>query len=171
MIDPRAYFVGRYRKGQTRALRMIFSFATSAILLTFTRSPIALVLALLGTLSIASSALAADYSVDYGVDTVSAGKDAGSLTCQFRQRCSAKLEPLGLNVSFDVSWKESGEAIIRLENDERSCCYFAGGRPSVTVDGRAPLSTLSFFKGDAPRGGLFIQNERAGILYLRFNFH
>jgi hypothetical protein len=82
---------------------MILSFATSAILLACTRSPIALVLALLGTLSIASSALAADYSVDYGVDTVSAGKDAGSLTCQFRQRCSAKLEALGLNVSFDVS--------------------------------------------------------------------
>src|SRR5437016_1397331 len=112
---------------------------------------------------------AAGYSVDYGVDTVSAGKDAGSLTCQLRQRCSAKLEPLGLNVSFDVSWKESGEAIVRLENDELNCCYFAGGRRSVTVNGRAPLSRLSFFKGAAPRGGLFIQNERAGILYLRFD--
>jgi hypothetical protein len=169
-IDPRAYSVGVV-KGKTRAMRMTFSFATSAVVFTLTRGPIALVLALLGTVAMASSALAADYSVDYGVDTVNAGKDAGSLTCQFRQRCSAKLEPLGLNVSFDVSWKESGEAIIRLENDERSCCYFAGGRPSVTVDGRAPLSTLSFFKGAAPRGGLFIQNERAGLLYLRFNFH
>jgi hypothetical protein len=127
--------------------------------------------ALLSTFLLGSSALAVDYSVDYGVDTVSAGKDAGSLTCQVRKRCSAKLEPLGLNVSFDVSWKESGEAIVRLENDERSCCYFAGGRRSVTVDGRAPLSRLSFFKGTAPRGDLFIQNERAGVLYLRFNFH
>ncbi len=121
------------------------------------------------TLLSSNTLRAADYSVDYGVDTVSAGKDAGSLTCQLRQRCSAKLEPLGLNVSFDVSWKESGEAIVRLENDELSCCYFAGGRRSVTVDGRAPLSRLSFFKGAAPRGGLFIQNERAGILYLRFD--
>ena len=118
-----------------------------------------------------NSVRAADYSVDYGVDTVSAGKDAGSLMCRLRERCSAKLEPLGLNVSFDVSWKESGEAIVRLENDEQSCCYFAGGRRSVTVDGHVPLSKLSFFKGAAPRGGLFIQNERAGILYLRFNFH
>jgi hypothetical protein len=78
---------------------------------------------------------------------------------------------VGVECQLRCVLKESGEAIIRLENDERSCCYFASGRPSVTVDGRAQLSTLSFFKGAEPRGGLFIQNERAGILYLRFNFH
>jgi hypothetical protein len=118
-----------------------------------------------------NAARAADYSVDFGVDTVNAGKDAGSLACQLRKRCSAKLEPLGLNVSFDVSWKESGEAVVRLENEGRSCCYFAGGGRTVVVDGRAPLSRLPFFRGTAPRGGLFIQNEPVGVLFLRFNFY
>jgi len=133
-------------------------------------------LAVLGTtlacaLLSSNTARAADYSVDFGVDTVNAGKDAGSLACQLRKRCSAKLEPLGLNVSFDVSWKESGEATVRLENEDRSCCYFADGRRSVTVDGRAPLSRLPFFRGAAPRGGLFVQNEPVGILFLRFKFY
>jgi hypothetical protein len=118
-----------------------------------------------------NAARAADYSVDFGVDTVNAGKDAGSLTGQLRKRCSAKLKPFGLNVSFDVSWEDSGEATIRLENEDRSCCYFADGRRSVIVDGRAPLSRLPFFEGPVPRAGLFVQNEPVGILFLKFNFH
>ena len=131
-------------------------------------------LAVLGTAlacSLLSSNIvrAADYSIDFGVDTVDAGKDAGSLTCQLKQICIVKMEPLGLSVSVHLSWKESGQAVIRLKNDDRSCCYFAGGGESVTIDARTPVSQLPFFKGTAPRGGLFIQNERVGTLYLRFH--
>ena len=108
---------------------------------------------------------AAGYSVDYGVDTVSAGKDAGSLTCQLKQTCQAKMGPLGLNVSVHLSWKKSGEAIVKLENDDLTCCYFSGGGRSATVNAHEKLSRLLFFKGAAPRGGLFIQNEQAVILF------
>ncbi|MBR1142499.1 hypothetical protein [Bradyrhizobium sp. AUGA SZCCT0431] len=114
------------------------------------------------------TAWAADYSVDYGVDTVNAGKDAGTVACQLKQTCKAKIESLELNVSFSLSWK-SGEAIVKLENDDLTCCYFSGGGRSVIVNAHTKLSRLPFFKGTAPRGGLFIQNEPAGILYLRFD--
>jgi hypothetical protein len=30
---------------------------------------------------------------------------------------------------------------------------------------------VPFFKGARAKGGLFIQNERVGTLYLRFQFH
>ena len=121
------------------------------------------------TLLSSNTLRAADYSVDYGVDTVSAGKDAGSLTCQLKQTCQAKMGPLGLNVSVHLSWKKSGEAIVKLENDDLTCCYFSGGGRSATVNAHEKLSRLLFFKGAAPRGGLFIQNEQAVILYLRFD--
>jgi hypothetical protein len=116
-----------------------------------------------------NTAQAADYSVDFGVDTVGAGKDAGSITCQLKRICSAKMGPLSLTVSIHLSWKESGQAVIRLKNDDSDCCYFAGGGESVTIDARTPVSQLPFFKGTAPRGSLFIQNERVGTLYLRFH--
>jgi len=112
---------------------------------------------------------AADYSVDFGVDTVALGKDAGTLTCQLKQTCNAKIESLGLNISVRLSWKKSGEATVKLENGDLTCCYFPGGGRSATVDAQTKLSRLQFFKGSAPRGGLFITNEHAGILYLRFD--
>lgn len=126
---------------------------------------------MLGALTSGSSALADNYSVDYGVDTVTAGKDAGSLACRSNQTCRAKLEPLGLRIGINLDWKESGRAIVSLENDDGSCCYFAGGGKSMTLDARTPVSRLQFFKGAAPKGGLYIQNEPAGILYLRFDLH
>jgi len=128
---------------------------------------VAPVLACLGTLSVVGSALAADYSVDFGIDTVSAGKDAGTVACQERQICRAKIESLGLSISF--FWKESGEVVVELEKDDRTCCYFSGGGRSAIVKAHTKLARLPFFKGSAPRGGLFIQNEHAGILYLRFD--
>jgi hypothetical protein len=125
--------------------------------------------ALLSTFLLGSSALAVDYSVDYGVDTVSAGKDAGSLTCQLKRACNAKIESLGLNVSVSIDSKKSREVVVKLENDDLTCCYFSGGGRSATVNAHEKLSRLPFFKGAAPRGGLFIENEQAGILYLRFD--
>ncbi len=123
---------------------------------------------LIGTALLASSALAADYRVDYGVDTVSSGKDAGSLTCQFKRTCRAKIESLGLNISISFDSKKTGGTTVRLESDDLTCCHFYGGNSSVVVNAHEKLSRLPFFKGAAPRGGLFIQNEQAGILYLRF---
>ena len=131
-------------------------------------SPAILGVALASAL-LSSTVRAANYSVDFGVDTVGAGKDAGSLTCQLKQICNATMGPLGLRLSVHLPWKDSGQAVVRLKNSDLSCCYFAGGGESVTIDARTPLTQLPFFKGAAPRGGLFIQNERVGTLYLRFH--
>jgi hypothetical protein len=135
------------------------------------RTQIGAVLMLCGALTSGSSALADDYDVDYGIDTVAAGKDAGSLACRLKQTCRAKMEPLGLRIGINLAWKESGQAVVSLEDDDGSCCYFAGGGKSMTLDVRTPVSRLQFFKGSPPRGGLYIQNEPAGILYLRFKLH
>ena len=131
-------------------------------------------LAVLGTATActflsSNAARAADYSVDFGVDTVNAGKDAGTVACQLKQTCKVKIESLELNVSFYLAWKKSGEAVVKLEKDDLTCCYFSGGGRSAIVNAHTKLSRLTFFKGRAPRGGLFIQNEHAGILYLRFD--
>src|SRR5690349_18098792 len=88
----------------------------------------------LATALLSSTVRAADYSVDFGVDTVDAGKDAGSLTCQLKQVCSAKMEPLGLRLSVHLLWKDSGQAVIRLKNSDLNCCFFAGGGESITID-------------------------------------
>ena len=124
--------------------------------------------ALACTLLSSNTTRAADYSVDFGVDTVKAGKDGGTVACQLRQTCKIKIESLELNISFYLSWKKSGEAVVKLEKDDLACCYFSGGGRSAIVNAHTKLSRLPFFKGTAPRGGLFIQNEQAGILYLRF---
>jgi hypothetical protein len=131
--------------------------------------PAILGMALGCTLLSSNTTRAADYSVDFGVDTVNAGKDAGTVACQLRQTCKAKIESLELNVSFYLSWKKSGEVVVKLGKDDLSCCYFSGGSRSAIVKAHTKLSRLPFFKGPAPRGGLFIQNEHAGILYLRFD--
>ena len=125
---------------------------------------------LLGTLLSGSSVLAADYSVDFGAET-NAGKDAGTLTCPFGQVCDAKMESIGLRVSIDVFRSDPERAHVRLYGGDLSCCYFAYAADSITVDPRKPLSRVPFFKGARARGGLFIQNEPAGTLYLRFHFH
>jgi hypothetical protein len=126
--------------------------------------------AILGSLSIllsSSFALAADYSVEVGVDT-EAGRDAGSLTCRFDEICSAKLVPLGLSVSVHIIRTE--RAIVRLDGGDLSCCYFDGATDSIAVDPRKPVSRVTFFKGGRARGALFIENERMGTLYLRFDY-
>src|SRR5882724_9166136 len=132
------------------------------------RSQIIAIVALLGTVLSSSSLLAADYSVDFGIET-DAGKDAGSIVCVFEQICSAEIESLGWRVTFHAFQSEPGRAIVRLYGGGLSCCYFAGAADSITIDPRKPLSRVSFFKGARARGGLFIENERVGTLYLRFH--
>jgi len=123
---------------------------------------------ILGALISGTSVSAADYSVDFGVDSV-AGRDAGSLTCLFDQICHARMESLGLRISVSVPLDNIEHARIQLSGNDEGCCYFRGAADAVFVDRRKPLSRVPFFRGSRPRGGLFVENERAGILYLRFS--
>ena len=134
------------------------------------RSPITIILALLGTLLSGSFALAEDYSVDFGADTVR-GRDAGTLQCDFGQICRAKMESLDLTIKLDIVRSNPLRAHIRLDGGNLDCCYYFGGAASsIDVDPYKPTSRIPFFKGPQARGGLFIENERVGFLYLRFRF-
>ena|SRR2546423_1451453 len=125
-------------------------------------------LALLGALLSGGRALAADYSVDFGVET-SAGNDAGSLSCMFEETCGADLNSLGFRLTLLAFRRSSDRVAIRLYGRDLSCCYFAYAADSMTVDRRTTFSKVQFFKGTGAKGGLYVQNERAGTLYLRFN--
>jgi hypothetical protein len=127
------------------------------------------VLGVFGIALLVSSAFAADYSVEVGVET-EIGKDANSLTCSFDEICRAKIEPLGLTVSIFVYRREPEQASVRLYASDPSCCYFDLAAESKIIDPRNLLSRVSFFKGTRARVGLFILNERAGTLYLRFDY-
>jgi hypothetical protein len=127
------------------------------------------ILALIGIFLSDSSALAADYSVDFGVET-DAGRDAGTLMCLFGQICDLKMESLGLRVSIHTFRSNPERASVRLYGGDLSCCYFADAADSIAIDTHERLSRVPFFKGDRARGALFIQNERVGTLYLRFHF-
>ncbi len=133
------------------------------------RSSINAILVTLGIFVLGSSALAADYRVDFGAET-SAGKDAGTLNCLFDKICGTKLESLGLRVSVYMSRREPERASINLYGGDPSCCFFAGAADSMAINSLQPLSRVPFFEGAGARGGLFIENQRAGTLYLRFNF-
>jgi hypothetical protein len=117
------------------------------------RNLITAILALLGTLLSGSSVLAADYTVDFGVET-DAGKDAGSLMCLFDQTCSAKIEASGLKVSIDVFRSNSERAHVHLYGGDLGCCYFDGAADSIIIDPRKPLSRVPFFKGGESQGRL-----------------
>jgi hypothetical protein len=133
------------------------------------RDPIVAILALLGTFLSGSSARAEDYSVEFGVDS-DTGRDAGTLTCQFDETCAAKMESLGLHVSFYLSRRDSDRVSVHLEDyNNISCCFFAGAADSIRIDPHQALSRVSFFKGVRARGALLIENERVGTLYLRFH--
>jgi hypothetical protein len=116
-----------------------------------------------------SSSHADDYGVDFGVET-QLGEDAGSLMCVFDQVCSAKIDSLGLRVTIDVFRSHPKNAYVYLYGRDLSCCYFADAARSITIDPHEPLSRVPFFSGRPAQGALFIQNEYAGTLYLRFRF-
>lgn len=127
------------------------------------------ILVVLATLLSSSSALAADYDVEVGAET-GAGKDAGVLRCVFDRLCAVPLPALGLKASIYVSRKEPGLADVSVYGDDPSCCYFTDASDSIDVDSVKPVSRVPFFRGARARGGLFVQNERAGTLFLRFHF-
>lgn len=134
---------------------------------SYVRNPIASCLALVGTLLSANVVLAADFSVDFGADTEQ-GRDAGSLDCRFGQVCHARMEALGLTFSVDIFRGDPVRAHVRLYGSDPGCCYFADATDSIAVDPFKPPSRVPFFKGARARGGLFVQNERVGALYLKF---
>ncbi len=45
----------------------------------------------------------------------------------------------------------------------------ADATDSITIDPFKPPFRVPFFKGVRARGGLFVQNERVGALYLKFH--
>lgn len=135
-----------------------------------TRSFIVAILAFVGALSPGSSALAEEYGVDFGADTAT-GRDAGTLTCRRGQTCHGELESLGLRVSIGIFPSEPRWALVSLDSREFGCCYFDGAIDKISVDPAKALSRVPLFKGAKRRVGMFIQNERVGTLYLRFNFH
>lgn len=135
---------------------------------SYARNPTAAFLALLGILLSANVVLAADFSVDFGADT-DQGRDAGSLDCRFGQVCYARMEALGLTFSVDIFRGDPVRAHVRLYGSDPSCCYFADATDSITIDPSKPPSRVPFFKGARARGGLFVQNKRAGALYLKFH--
>ena len=137
------------------------------------RSSVVALLALLGALSSEGSARAEDYSVEFGVDSA-AGRDAGTLTCQFEETCAARMESLGLRVTFYLSRRypfprNSDQVSVHLDDDnDIGCCFFADAADSIKIDLHQKLSRVPFFKGIRARGALLIENERAGTLYLKF---
>lgn len=116
-----------------------------------------------------NTALADDYRVEVGAAT-EAGKDAGVLSCAFDKMCAARLDALKLRVRVYVPRREPGQATVYLDREDLGCCYFAGGGRSTTVAPEMRVSRLPLFTGAGARGGLFVENERIGTLYLRFRF-
>ena len=137
----------------------------------FARSSVMAVLALfiVGALLSNSSAVADGYSLDFGAET-DRGRDAGTVDCRFDQACDGKLESLALTVRVEVSRGKSLSARVKLDGDNQGCCYFAGPTNSMFVDPHKLLNQVPLYKGMGARGALFIENQRVGALYLRFNF-
>ena len=140
------------------------------------RTPIVVILALLGSPWSGSSARTEDYSVEFGVDSA-AGRDADTLTCQFEETCAARMQSLGLRVTFYLSRRypfprNSDRVSVHLYRDnDAGCCFFADAADSITIDLHQKLSRVPFFRGVRARGALLIENERAGTLYLKFHSH
>lgn len=134
----------------------------------FARNSATVILALcvVGALLSNSAAVADGYSLDFGAET-DRGRDAGTVNCRFDQACVGKLGSLGLTVRVEVSRGKSPYANVRLDGDNPDCCYFAGPANSIVVDPEKPRP-VPLHRGTGPRGGLFVQNERVGALYLKF---
>jgi hypothetical protein len=131
------------------------------------RNRFTIVPAVVGAILSCGAAHAADYIVEIGADTLS-GKDASSLICRFDQTCRGELKALGLEVSIDLRHNESWIASLRIDSHDIGCCYFGSGRDKVVIDPRETLHQLPIFKGARERGGMVIENEYVGALYLKF---
>lgn len=135
-----------------------------------TRTSLLALLAFVGTLLSGNSAFAEGYSVDFGVDTIQ-GRDADTISCQFDKICDGKIESLGLTIRLRLDSRNSAQADVRLKAGASGCCYFANNAPSIFLDPRETVFRIPLFKGEGSRGGLFIQNDPAGNLYLKFHLH
>lgn len=128
--------------------------------------------AVLATLLTSTPVLAEDdYTVDFGAET-KAGREVGTLHCRLSEFCDAKMPSLGLRISLDVSRSDHSDAhvYLYLHGNDSGCCYFAEARDRLRIDPRQPLLRVPLFKGAHARGDLYIENEPAGTLYLRFQF-
>ncbi len=119
-------------------------------------------------MTVRSPALAEDYDVEYGIET-SAGKDGGSVSCQFGHRCNVSVDSLKLRFNILVYHHFRGEALLDIDGDP-ACCLFEGAVSHLEIVTDGPLLPLRFFRGRPARGLEFFQNEYVGRLYLRFHF-
>lgn len=131
------------------------------------RTRLIIVLAVVSTLVSSGVAQTADYTVEIGADTQS-GKDASLSICQFDQTCHGELKELGLQVDIDLRRAMSRIARLRLHSRSLGCCYFEYGRDETAIDLREALHQLPISKGAGERGGMVIENEYVGALYLKF---
>ena len=79
------------------------------------------------------------------------------------------MDAQGLEFSLLISRRDH-TALVRLNGADVGCCYFTYAKDSIVIDTRTPLSWVPIFKGMRSKGGLFVENERAGTLYFKFHF-
>jgi hypothetical protein len=127
------------------------------------------ILALFGMLIFVDRALAADYTVEFAVQT-DHGDEVGTVTCSFGDSCIGRMESLGLYFDIIIDRSQPEEATVFMHSYEVGCCFFDGAAASAKVDSSKRLSLFPFYKGHAARGGLFIENHYAGTLYVNISF-
>lgn len=127
-----------------------------------------LAIALLLSGIVSGPSFATDYSVDVGVET-KAGKDAGSLACLYDETCHVNMPSLGLKIALLAYRIQPNRVTVYVNRDDLSCCYFESAADTLDVDRRNAMFRVPFFSGTRARGSMFIQNERVGTLYLRFD--
>lgn len=133
-----------------------------------TRFIIMLAVASLRLLLSGDAARAADYAVKIGADTRS-GQETSSMLCWFDHRCHGELKELGLQVDVDVRRSLRRIARLRLRGNSRGCCTFENGRDETAIDlRRVILHKEPLYKGKNTKGGIVIENERVGSLYMKF---
>jgi hypothetical protein len=113
------------------------------------------------------AARAADCTVKIGADTQS-GRDVSSLICWFDHTCHGELKELGLQVDIDLSRAMTRIARLHVRTRSPGCCTFEHGRNETAIDLRGVLHREPIFKGPEARGGMIVENERVGSLYLKF---
>ena len=114
------------------------------------------------------SARAVDYSIDFAIKT-DAGEEVGHILCSYDKPCSGSTKSLGLSFYIEIFRDAIERASLDLHGPDIDCCFFEGAARSISVDSSKPMSRVRFYRGVHARGGLFIQNKYAGVMYLVFN--
>ena len=126
------------------------------------------VLAVVVTLLFSSATRAADYAVKIAAAT-EAGQETSSLICWFDHTCHGELKEVELQVDIDLRRALPRIARLRLHGRRPGCCYFERGRDETAIDlNGVTVHREPIFKGTKANGGVIVENERIGSLYLNF---